>query len=228
MTFGLYKPGQGYWVRVLAAAMAGVLLLAASAWLWRSLQVIDPPISAWQVTVSPAAGAAQPGEQVVLLAASDGVTPAQQVATATVRSSGSEGDTAVVLLENVVVPPDLSIGSARQVAPGAGSPATLSGPIVGTPMAQRAFEALYIQAAGVGVLLLIGTIVIYWLVGVNARTAEFLIATDGEMKKVNWSTRKHVIDSTWVVIGYALLLSAGLFLVDTMFSQFFQLIRVLE
>ena len=28
-----------------------------------------------------------------------------------------------------------------------------------------------------------------------------MIATEGEMKKVNWSTRREIIGMTWVVIG---------------------------
>jgi preprotein translocase SecE subunit len=70
--------------------------------------------------------------------------------------------------------------------------------------------------------------VIYWLVGVRASTAEFLIATDGEMKKVNWSTRKGVIDSTWVVILWSVVLAGGLFVIDGLFAQAFKLIGVLE
>ena len=73
-----------------------------------------------------------------------------------------------------------------------------------------------------------GAAVTYWLVGVRERSAEFLIATDGEMKKVNWSTRKDVVASTWVVILWSVLLAGGLFLVDTLFSVFFKLIGVLQ
>ena len=40
----------------------------------------------------------------------------------------------------------------------------------------------------------------YWVVGVNRKANDFFIATEGEMKKVNWSTRAEVIRSTKVVI----------------------------
>src|SRR5690606_22410472 len=82
--------------------------------------------------------------------------------------------------------------------------------------------------AGVSLLVIIGTAVIYWFVGVNPSSAEFLIATDGEMKKVNWSTRRDIINSTGVVILWSVLLAAGLWVVDFLLSQFFTLIGVLQ
>jgi preprotein translocase subunit SecE len=57
---------------------------------------------------------------------------------------------------------------------------------------------------------------------------DFLIATDSEMKKVNWTTRKELIGSTKVVVFFVILISAILFLYDLVFGYFFQLIRVLQ
>ena len=73
-----------------------------------------------------------------------------------------------------------------------------------------------------------GAILTYWLVGVSPRTVEFLIATDGEMKKVNWSSRRDVMGSTWVVILWSVLIAGGLFTVDLAFAKLFQLIGVLQ
>lgn len=78
-----------------------------------------------------------------------------------------------------------------------------------------------IVVAGLGVL-------IWWLVGVHRRSADFLIATDGEMKKVNWSTRKEIIASTKVVIVVTLLMAVILFLIDLGFMHFFRFIGVLR
>jgi preprotein translocase subunit SecE len=57
---------------------------------------------------------------------------------------------------------------------------------------------------------------------------DFLIATDSEMKKVNWTTRAELMGSTKVVIFFVLLISAFLFMLDVIFGYFFQLIKVLE
>src|SRR5438874_5671315 len=69
MAFGLYKPGQGYWVRVLAATMAGVLVLAAAAWLWNELEKAGQyiPRPTYTLTLTGVTGAAALGQTVELL-----------------------------------------------------------------------------------------------------------------------------------------------------------------
>jgi preprotein translocase subunit SecE len=65
----------------------------------------------------------------------------------------------------------------------------------------------------------------YWLVN-RPGTADFLIATEGEMKKVSWSSRKEVVGSTKVVIITTFVLAMVLFAVDMAFVLLFQTIRV--
>ncbi|HSI34666.1 MAG: preprotein translocase subunit SecE [Phycisphaerae bacterium] len=57
---------------------------------------------------------------------------------------------------------------------------------------------------------------------------DFLIATDSEMKKVNWTSRRELIGSTKVVVFFVILISALLFVLDIVFGSLFQLIGVLE
>lgn len=68
----------------------------------------------------------------------------------------------------------------------------------------------------------------YWLLARNRRVADFLIATEGEMKKVNWTSRKEIIGSTKVVIFVLVTLSVILFVVDIFFMFFFNQIGVLK
>ncbi len=53
------------------------------------------------------------------------------------------------------------------------------------------------------------TFLIYWIVNKPA-VADCMIAAEGEVKKVSWSSRKEIITSTivviWVVLGMAFLL----------------------
>ncbi len=89
-------------------------------------------------------------------------------------------------------------------------------------------EPIYIQGAvGALVFLVFGGLV-YWFVYHKQATSEFLIATEGEMRKVNWSTRREVVGSTIVVISISLVISILLFVSDAMFASFFKLINVLE
>jgi len=59
-------------------------------------------------------------------------------------------------------------------------------------------------------------------------TSDFMIATEGEMKKVNWSTRREVIGSTKVVILFTVLLAVFLFMADLGFQQLFKAIGALK
>ena len=56
----------------------------------------------------------------------------------------------------------------------------------------------------------------------SKKPADFMIATEGEMKKVSWSSKKEIVGSTKVVIVVVLLMGAILFLVDYGFRLFFK------
>ncbi|MEY4842051.1 MAG: hypothetical protein RJA12_775 [Planctomycetota bacterium] len=75
--------------------------------------------------------------------------------------------------------------------------------------------------AGVGVLL-------WWFAGFNAKSVDFLVATEGEMKKVNWSTRREIVGSTLVVIAMTLIISLFCWVWDFAFSTIFVWMRVLD
>ena len=93
---------------------------------------------------------------------------------------------------------------------------------------QVGFERIYLQGGIAAAIVLIGALFIYRFVYSARRTSEFFIATEGEMKKVNWSTRKEVIGSTWVVIAVAFFIAMLLFVVDIGFSTLFKEVGLLE
>jgi preprotein translocase subunit SecE len=66
-----------------------------------------------------------------------------------------------------------------------------------------------------------------WYVMNRPRNADFLIATDSEMKKVNWTSRRELIGSTKVVIFFMFMIAALLFLLDMYFTRIFYLLNVL-
>jgi preprotein translocase subunit SecE len=69
-------------------------------------------------------------------------------------------------------------------------------------------------------------ILIYWLMN-KPIIADFMIAAEGELKKVSWSSRKEITASTIVVIGVMLLMSVMLLLVDVGLQKFFQWIGLI-
>lgn len=77
-------------------------------------------------------------------------------------------------------------------------------------------------------LLLAALYGIYYVVGRMTTVVDFLIATEGEMKKVNWSTRREVWGATKVVIVTVLALGFLLAIVDAFFMLVFGGIGVLK
>ncbi len=68
---------------------------------------------------------------------------------------------------------------------------------------------------------------LFWITN-RPRIADFLIATEIEMRKVNWPTRKELIGSTWVVIIGAVMMAIVLRIVDMVFAALFIAIGILE
>jgi len=85
-----------------------------------------------------------------------------------------------------------------------------------------------IQAAVPVAILAVFGVLGYWLLALNRRVCDFLIATEGEVKKVNWTSRKDILGSTKVVIAVMLFLCVLLFVVDVGFMLFFNSIGVLK
>ena len=83
--------------------------------------------------------------------------------------------------------------------------------------------SIYIIAA-----LLIAWGVFVWYMLNKPSNADFLIATDSEMKKVNWTSKRELIGSTKVVIIFMFLISILLFLFDIVFGYLFYFLTVLK
>ncbi|HZW09113.1 MAG TPA: preprotein translocase subunit SecE [Phycisphaerales bacterium] len=226
MAIGIYKPGQGYWVRVLTAVAAGLLVLATAAWLWKETAALDLPSAAWDVTLTGSSGAPTVGQRVEVLGRPDGAGAAQSLGTMEVAAfTPSEFRPQIRLVK-----PQLNEGavpSAVQTIRAEG----FSGEVAGEGSGVRPIpivDRLYVQGGLAGLALLLGSALVFWLVGSRPSSSEFLIATDGEMKKVNWSTRREILGSTWVVIAASFLVAAALYVIDLAFQWFFVSIDVLQ
>ena len=66
------------------------------------------------------------------------------------------------------------------------------------------------------------------LIGTRKRTVEFLIATEGEMRKVNWSSRHEIELSTRAVIGMTILTAVYCWSFDIVFASIFRWMTVLR
>ncbi len=134
MVMGIYKPGQGYWTRMMTAIAAGVLVLMGAGWVWNSMAAVR-------------------------------------------------------------------IGS---------------------------LETVYAQAAAAVLVVAVFGSISYYLVAVKLKVVDFLIATEGEMKKVNWSTRREIMGSTWLVIGLTFVIAVIIGVLDRIYYLVFQAAGILE
>ncbi len=91
-----------------------------------------------------------------------------------------------------------------------------------------AIETVYVQAGAALIFIGVLAVVCYYLMCVHKRVVDFLIATEGEMKKVNWSTRREIMGSTWVVISLTFVIAGLIAILDMGYSMIFQALKVLD
>ena len=69
-------------------------------------------------------------------------------------------------------------------------------------------------------------VLMFWMVN-RPKSADFLIATEGEMKKVSWSSRKEIVGSTKVVVVTTFIMAGALFVVDMVLTMLFGKLGIL-
>jgi len=241
MSLGIYKQGQGYWVRVLTAAALGIAFISAAAWGWGQAGIVRLPARQWTLSLSNVEGDIQPGESVVLLfydVESDNPEQLAELGSAVVDEfDAGKSASGILKLSSFQDSSDPEIAARVSLQERASDAERL---YIGTETDQSVtaivkggtptpiFPVLYLQVGVAGGIMLIGAIATYIFVGVKKSAVEFLIATDGEMKKVNWTSYKEVKGSTIVVIAATFLIAGFLFVVDLAFSNFFSWIDVLQ
>jgi preprotein translocase subunit SecE len=69
-------------------------------------------------------------------------------------------------------------------------------------------------------LFVVLALLIFWLVN-KQRVADFMIASEGEMKKVSWSSKQEIAVSTFIVIVVVVIMALILGTADVSFQTFF-------
>jgi preprotein translocase SecE subunit len=83
-------------------------------------------------------------------------------------------------------------------------------------------------AMGIAAALFFAIMAFTWRLMNKPSNVDFLIATDSEMKKVNWTSRKDLIGSTKVVVAFMFFIAFFLAVCDVVLAGFFELIGVLH
>jgi preprotein translocase SecE subunit len=134
MSVGIYKQGQGYWVRLMSSIGFGLLVMMGVIWIWDQL------------------GGAQIGD----------------------------------------------------------------------------LEPVYVQGGVSVITVVVCGLIGYHLIGRKPKLVDFMIATEGEMRKVNWSTKREIIGSTILVILLTLFIAIFCQIADLAYSALFQSAGVLQ
>jgi preprotein translocase SecE subunit len=214
---------------MMTAVLAGVMFLSMAAWAWGELEKVHIPMPRWQLALDTftTGGDLAPGQTVTLVKVAEGQN--LTLGTGTVETYVKETKRATLVVNQLNLGLDANAADANRVEV-PGSPSGAAPLYVAHVVQTRGiplFPRVYLQAGIGAVIMLVGAWLIYWLVGSKPASVDFLIATDGEMKKVNWSTKKVIRDSTYVVIGYTFIVAGLLALADTLLFKLFHAIGVL-
>ncbi|MBY0113510.1 MAG: preprotein translocase subunit SecE [Phycisphaerales bacterium] len=211
----------------MTATLASMLIVAGAAWIWTQLGVVKLPTPKWTMSIREGAFVASPGKAVELLG--KGVNDGEFVkigdAAITEWKQATKGHD--LAIESVVMT-EKHVTSEAVAIRIAGDQSGAMGVVEGRPVGVPIFQPVYLQAGGAGLVLVLGASLVFWQVGLKPRTVDFLIATDSEMKKVNWSTRREVMGITQVVIFAFFMIAGVIFVIDYLFSVFFGLIHVIR
>ena len=79
---------------------------------------------------------------------------------------------------------------------------------------------LWVKTMVPAVLFVAFCLLIFWLVN-KPSLADFMVAAEGEMKKVSWSSRKEIAVSTFIVIMVVIIFAVLFFVTDLGFQLFF-------
>jgi len=79
---------------------------------------------------------------------------------------------------------------------------------------------LWVKTMVPAALFVVLALLIFWLIN-KPSIADFMVAAEGEMKKVSWSSRKEIAVSTFIVIAVVFVMAALLGVTDLSFQLFF-------
>ncbi|HEX8913955.1 MAG TPA: preprotein translocase subunit SecE, partial [Humisphaera sp.] len=188
--FSIYKKGQGYWTRM--GTLIGVALVGGLlAWTLYS-QIPQSFFNTPFADERAAEAAARASETKIATLTSEVADPAKRLTPAEVadREKGLAAERKSLLDQRA------TIAQMAQNRTETGRRVAMA--IAGTFLAVYVFFAIRLMN--------------------KPSNVDFLIATDTEMKKVNWTSRKELIGSSKVVILFMVLIAIFLFLNDTVWG----------
>ena len=246
--FELNKPGHGKWTRILTAAGIGIIVVFGLSWILGEMEGWLGPRS--QISdVTPSGQVA--GETFTLEAIYTNPAGTELKGTVSYRAESTDDVKAVIsALQTraeseaaanpssawgLISPSSFDTeGTLRLTAKSTGVPFTVNASSTGNARlvaavntTARAGDATVAQGITAGVVIVLFGLFTWWLMNKES-IVDFMGATETEMRKVNWPTKKEIVGSTWVVIFGTLFITLILFIVDIGFFWLFSQIGILD
>jgi len=237
----IYKSGQGYWTRLLTAIGAGILVIWGASWLSTELEGLGSSVTvinreAQQASRHIAAWGGARGYPIANIgpiasvSQKAGATPAETEFVLTDDYGQSYSLKPAQLAEAVNFPiANVTLNQSDLISrtPDSVTMDATGSLAIRLPATFAHTNKLYIRAVTVAVVIIGFGLLVFWLLN-KPRIVDFMIATESEMRKVNWPTRREVVGMTIVVISGTLIMALMLFTFDLFFSYFFQEIGILQ
>lgn len=228
MAFAIYKSGQGYWTRMLTAIGTGIVVMSAVGWLWAELDSGPFAVEkSYTMTLAPVPGEVKDtdpmsnwGLRLEAVEAGDGALRIDvlESGSAAIEQGFSRDDVVVTVGGQPVADRAVLAKAIKEL----GKEENL---VVGVTRSESI--VLYVQASvAVAVIVIAG--VLLWLIMNRPRAVDFMIATEAEMRKVNWPSKNEIRGSTIVVVCGTFILSVFLWTINLVFGWLFIRINILE
>ncbi|MDA1008624.1 MAG: preprotein translocase subunit SecE [Planctomycetota bacterium] len=89
-------------------------------------------------------------------------------------------------------------------------------------------STIYVQAGAAIAFAALCGYMLWKFVAKSVRAVDFLVATEAEMKKVNWSTRRELVGSSIIVILSSMMIALFCLAFDLVFTRVFTWMKVLH
>jgi len=208
---------------VLTAICVGMIILFCAVWAYSRLAAVSIPITGYMMPLDRVTGTLSSGAAVDLYKGREKVGAA---ATDVFLLQDDKKSAAAVFKDVVMLPGKVTLDVDRVRIGDVAAP-TFEGTVIDR-QPRYLFPRAYLQGGVAGLIVLLGGLFLYRYIGTRPSTVDFLVETDAEMKKVNWSTRQIIVDSTIVVICATFLIAGYIFIADFGFSSFMEFIGILK
>jgi preprotein translocase subunit SecE len=92
---------------------------------------------------------------------------------------------------------------------------------------QLAGRGVYAQATVAVIVIAVVGGLSFWIMN-RPKVVDFFVATEAEMRKVNWPGKREIVLSTWIVIAGTFMMALLVWVVDILFLFIFIMLNIIQ